>query len=141
MISDVPGRNMRPSAICTCGRSASPCGVTPRMMTFDGAPVSRRGRLMRTTVSFDRSLPPSSPVAMSGSVSTIDADARSMPLCTSVCEPLRITTTLSGWPVAISVSRNPAASISTVANTYTTSAIPPAVRIVVSLRAIRLRAT
>ena len=63
-----------------------------------------------------------------------------MPLCTSVCEPLRITMTLSGWPVAISVSRSPAASISTVANTYTTSAIPPAVRIVVSLRAIRLRA-
>ena len=72
---------------------------------------------MSTTGSLEMSLSPARPVAMPGSDSTIEADMRSMPLCTSVCEPLRITMTLSGWPVATSVSRSPAASISTVANT------------------------
>ena len=50
-----------------------------------------------------------------------------------------MTTTLSSWPVATSVFSSPAASISTVANTYTTSAMPPAVSAVVSLRAATLR--
>ena len=95
---------------------------------------------MSTTGSFEMSFCPSSPVAMSGSDSTIAADGRSTPLCTSVCEPRRMTMTLSGCPVATSVSSRPAASISTVANTYTTSAMPPAVSTVVSLRAVRLRA-
>ena len=63
-----------------------------------------------------------------------------MPLCTSVCELRRMTTTLSSWPVATSVCSSPAASMSTVANTYTTSAMPPAVSAVVSRRATRLRA-
>ena len=116
-ISDVPGRNIRPSTIVTCGRSASPWAVTPRMTTLEALPEARFGRLISTTGSFDSSLVPSSPVAMSGIDSTIAAETRSMPLCTSVCAPRRITTTLSGWPVATSVSLRPAASISTVANT------------------------
>jgi len=77
---------------------------------------------------------------MSGRLSTMPACSRSMPLCTSVCEPRRITTTLSSWPVDTSVFCSPAASISTVANTYTTSAMPPAVSAVVRRRASRLRA-
>ncbi len=117
MISDVPGRNIRPSTIFTCGRSSRPAGVAPRITTFDGLPESRFGRLISTTGSFEISFCPSAPVAMSGSVSTIAADWRSTPLCTSVCEPRRMTMTLSGWPVATSVSSSPAASISTVANT------------------------
>ncbi len=95
---------------------------------------------MRTTGSFEMSFLPSAPVAISGSDSTIAAEARSTPLCTSVCELRRMTITLSGCPVATSVSSSPADSISTVANTYTTSAMPPAVSAVVNLRAVRLRA-
>ena len=117
MISDVPGRNMRPSTMLTCGRSVSPCGVTPRITTLDALPLSRLGRLISTTGSFDRSLLPSSPVAIEGSDSTIEAEARSMPLCTSLCDPRRMISTLSGCPVATRVSSSPAASISTVAKT------------------------
>ena len=53
----------------------------------------------------------------------------------------RITTTLSQEPVSTSVLRRPSSSISTVAKTYTTSAMPPAVSAVVTLRAPRLRTT
>ena len=42
---------------------------------WTGLPVSRLGRLMSTTGSFDMSLRPSSPVAISGNVSTIAAEA------------------------------------------------------------------
>ncbi len=115
--SAVPGRNIRPSARRTWGRSSIPASVTPRIVTFDGLPVSRLGRLMRTTGSRDTSRVPRDPVAMSGRLSTMPACRRSMPLCTSVCAERRMTTTLSGWPVATSVARRPAASISTVANT------------------------
>ena len=49
---------------------------------------------------------------------------RSMPLITSVCDPLRKTTTLSSEPVSTSVFWSPAAIIRTAAKTKTTSAIP-----------------
>ena len=45
-----------PSTSFTCGRSASPCGVTPRITTFDGLSQPRFGRLMSTTVSFETSV-------------------------------------------------------------------------------------
>src|SRR5258706_8914837 len=60
-----------------------------------------------------------------------------MPLCTSVPDERRVTTTLSGDPVSTSVFLRPSCSISTVANTNTTSAMPAAVSAVVSLRAMR----
>ena len=91
--------------------------MTPRITTFAGFALSRFGRLIRTTGSRDTSRLPSAPVAMSGSVSTIAACWRSMPLCTSDCDARRMTTTLSSCPVATSVCSSPAASISTVANT------------------------
>ena len=75
------------------------------------------GSVISTTGSFDTAGRPSAPVAMPGSDSTIAACRRSMPLWISVCEPRRITTTLSSLPVATSVRSSPAASISTVANT------------------------
>ena len=52
-----------------------------------------------------------------------------------------MTRMLSGCPVATSVCLSPASSISTAANTNTTSAMPPAVSAVVSLRGQRLRTT
>jgi hypothetical protein len=110
------------------------------MTTFAAFPVERFGRLMRTTGSFEIIRCPSAATAMSGRLSTMPACSRSMPLCTSVCALRRITTTLSSWPVATSVFSRPAASINTVANTYTTSAMPPAVSAVVSLRATMFRA-
>jgi hypothetical protein len=86
-------------------------------VTFDGLPVSRFGNVMSTTGSLLTSLRPSCPAAISGRLSTIAAWPRSMPLCTSLCDDRRITTTLSGWPVATSVCSSPATSISTVAKT------------------------
>ncbi len=50
-----------------------------------------------------------------------------------------MTTTASSLPVDTSVDRNPCSSMSTVANTKTTSAMPPAVSAVVRRRAQRLR--
>src|SRR6476469_7285363 len=69
----------------------------------------------------------------------IFAWARSIALWTSVCDERRVTTTLSYEPVSTSVLRRPSSSMSTVANTNTTSAIPLAVSKVVSLRVHRLR--
>ena len=74
-----------------------------------------------------------------GSISTIEACRRSMLLITSVVEPLRKTTTLSGEPVSTRVFWSPSAIIRTAAKTNTTRAIPPAVRIVVSRRLRRFR--
>jgi len=59
----------------------------------------------------------------------------------SVTAALRITTTLSSWPVATMVSLMPSLIISTVANTNTTRAMPPAVSTVVTRRTHRLRIT
>jgi hypothetical protein len=117
MISAVPGRNMRPSTRCTCGRSSSPCDVTPRITTFAGLPVLRLGSVISTTGSFDTSGRPAASSAICGSACTISACARAMPLWTSVCELRRITTTLSSRPVATSVCSSPADSMSTVAKT------------------------
>lgn len=59
--------------------------------------------------------------------------------CTSVSELLRITSTLSGLPVATRVWRRPSASMSVAVNTNTTRAMPPAVSRVVARRVRRLR--
>jgi hypothetical protein len=66
---------------------------------------------------------------------------RSTPLWISVCAERRMVTTLSGEPVSTRVARRPSVSISTVANTNTTSAMPPAVSVVVMRRVARLRTT
>ena len=140
-ISDEPARNMRPSMILTCGRSVLPISGRPRTTTLlrlVGSSIF--GSEFSTTTSFDTSGWPSAPRATSGEVSISDAWSRNTPLCTSVWLPWRITTTLSGDPVDTSVAFSPASSISTAANTNTTSAMPPAVRPVVSLRTHRLRA-
>jgi hypothetical protein len=63
-----------------------------------------------------------------------------MALLISAPAPWRSTITLSGWPVATRVLRMPSLIISTVANTNTTSAMPPAVSSVVTRRTHRLRA-
>lgn len=142
-ISLEPGRNGRPATSRTWGRSCSPTGDRPRMMTLEGlAAAPSATRLLReisTTVSFDSMRRPPAPRATWGRLSTMAAGPRSMPLCTSVPEARRVTTTLSGLPVSTRVFFSPASSISTVAKTNTTRAMPPAVRAVVSLRAARLR--
>ena len=74
-----------------------------------------------------------------GNVSTMDAWFRSMPLCTSDCEPRRMTTTLSYEPVSISVFWSPSASMRVAAKTKTTRAMPDVVSAVVSRRVQRLR--
>ncbi len=89
---------------------------------------------MIATGSFDTSFAPAASVAISGRLSITAAWPRSTPLCTSVPAARRITMTLSGWPVATSVERMPSVIISTLANTKTTSAMPPAVSSVVTLR-------
>ncbi len=100
----------------------------------------RLGSEFSTTTSLDTSGAPSAPRATCGRLSKSAACSRAMPLCTSVAAPLRIASTLSAEPVATSVCRSPASSISTAANTNTTSAMPPAVSTVVSRRTQRLRA-
>ena len=67
-----PGGTSGPRRACTCGRSASPAGVTPRITTFDGLPESRFGRLMSTTGSFETSR---SPVLADGDVGQALDDA------------------------------------------------------------------
>ena len=91
------------------------------------------------TVSFDTSRSPLKPMAISGCASMIAACLRSTELEISAFEPRRVTWMLSGWPVATSVARKPVSSICTAAKTNTTSAMPPAVSTVVSLRVQRLR--
>jgi hypothetical protein len=108
-------------------------------MTLVGLSESRLLRLTSTIVSLETMRSPSAPNATSGWLSISAACTRSIALCTSVCAERRITTTLSYDPVSTSVLRSPSSSISTVANTNTTSAMPPAVNTVVSLRAHRLR--
>src|SRR5690348_15845738 len=61
-----------------------------------------------------------------------------MQLCTTSSERRRMTPTISHVPFPTSVCLRPASSISTVANTYTTSASPEAVSAVVTLGAARL---
>lgn len=94
---------------------------------------------MRTTASRAARTRPSPPTAISGRVVMAAAADRSMPLCTSVSEPLRRTMALPGDPVATSVWRRPSASIKVAVKTKTTSAMPPAVSTVVSRRVRRLR--
>ena len=84
---------------------------------------------------------PSLPRAICGIDSISAASARVMPLCTSLCAPLRMNSALSVAPVPPSAFFSPASSISTALKTNTTSAMPPAVSTVVSLRTHRLRAT
>jgi hypothetical protein len=140
MTSDAPGWNRRPSVTRTCGRKTKPCAPAPRMTTLDALPPPRRGSEISTTVSFDTSGMPCASRAMAGWLAAILAMLRSMPLCTSVSAERRVMTTLSYSPVVTSVVRKPSSSISTVANTNTTSASPPAVSAVVRRRAHRLRA-
>ena len=113
----------------------------PRTGTLLRLPVSIFGSELSTTTSLEASGSPWVSRAICGRLSISAACSRVTPLCTSVCAPLRISTTLFGWPVATSVARRPASSISTAANTNTTSAMPPAVSTVVRRRTHRLRAT
>ncbi len=95
---------------------------------------------INTTVSFDTSGWPSAPSAMAGWLVDTVACERATPLWISVSDERRVSSTLSYWPVVTMVVRRPSSSISTVANTNTTSARPDAVRIVVRRLAHRLRA-
>jgi hypothetical protein len=113
----VPGWNILPSTSLTCGRSTSPFGVTPRMTTFDALFEPRFGRLMRTTGSFEMSFRPSAPIAMSGRLSTI---ARLNAVDAAL--HLRLRAAADHHDVVVLPRRDqrvlePAASISTVANT------------------------
>jgi hypothetical protein len=62
-----------------------------------------------------------------------------MPLDSSASEPLRRISTLSGRPLDSIARCAPSPSICAAANTNTTSAMPTAVAIVVTLRTRRLR--
>ena len=77
--------------------------------------MSRFFRFTSTTVSREAS--GSSALATSGNWATMAAWPRSIELCTSVTEPCRVTTMLSGSPVLTSVLRRPASSMSTAAKT------------------------
>ena len=103
MISDDPIRNRRPATSFTCGRRGIDASWTPRTTTLEWLPAPRLGRAIRTTTSLATSLRPSPPIATWGSISTIEACPRSMPLITSDVDPLRTTTTLSSEPVSTSV--------------------------------------
>lgn len=116
-----------------------PWGPSPRTVTLDTLPLSRLASVISTTTSLEASRTPPAPSATWGCDSTSAAWARSTLLCTSVSEARRITTTLSSAPVCTRARCRPWSSISTAANTNTTSAMPPAVNAVVSLRAHRLR--
>ncbi len=116
-ISEVPGRNIRPSTTRTCGRSASPALEVPRSVTLLGLPLPRLASEFSTTGSVLASGRPSAPIAIIGRLSTIAACSRLIPLLISAPAPLRRTTTLSGRPVATNVSRMPSLIISTVAKT------------------------
>ena len=138
-ISEVPARNHRPSMMCTWGRSSMPSGGSPRTTTFCGLSLPRFGICVSTSVSLETSGVPSAPRATSGMVSRSEAWSRYTALWISVCDDWRSRIALSRLPVDTSVFCSPASSISTAAKTNTTSAIPPAVRSVVSLRVQRLR--
>ena len=140
-ISAEPGAKVRPAVSFTCGRSAKPADPTPRITTFEGFCAPRLGSEISTTVSLDTMRRASAPSAIAGFISTTFAWSRPMPLWISVSAPLRIATTLSYSPVVTKVCLRPASSISTAANTNTTSASPPAVSAVVSRRVQRLRTT
>ena len=142
MTSDDPMRKRRPETSFTWGLKGMEFSWTPRTTTLewlDAFPVPFLGRAISTTASLARSLRPSGPIAAWGSISTIEACPRSMPLITSDVEPLRQTTTLSGEPVSTSVFWRPSAIIRTAAKTNTTSAIPETVRLVVNRRFQRFR--
>src|SRR3989339_1259583 len=123
----------------TWGRKRSDCSLIPLMVTFEGFSLPLFGKFIITISSLAASLRPFCPIAISGWASTIDAWYLSIPLCTSVVEARRIMITLSYEPVSTRVLRSPSASMRMVAKTKTTSAIPEAVRIVVSRRVKRLR--
>jgi hypothetical protein len=103
-------------------------------------PVARLVSELSTSTSRDTRACPLASRAICGRLSISAACSRDTALCTSVCAPLPMKSTLSAEPLATSVARNPAASISTAANTNTTSAMPPAVSTVVSRLTHRLRA-
>ncbi|MNL14137.1 hypothetical protein D3C87_1350670 [compost metagenome] len=140
MISDEPGRNTRPAVMCTCGRSVTPCGDTPRITTLAGEAAPLLVSEISTTASREAMGRPSRFIATAGCISMAAAWSREIALWISVSAPLRINTTLSGSPVVTSVCLRPASSISMAAKTNTTSASPPAVSVVVSRRAQTLRA-
>src|SRR5437879_7893601 len=94
---------------------------------------------MTRTSSRDRSARPSAPRATPLSASSTSAVARSTWLESSDVAERRSTITLSGAPVSTRVASRPRASMSTPANTNTTSATPPTVSAVVRRRAQRLR--
>jgi hypothetical protein len=73
MISELPGRNVRPSTIFTCGLSVRPASPTPRITTLDGLPDPFLPSEISTTTSFDTSGTPSGPSATSGRLSSTAA--------------------------------------------------------------------
>ena len=137
MISDVPGRNIRPSTICTCGRSASPSAVTPRITTLRRlarlalGQADQHHRLLRHELAC-RPRRSRCPAAISTIAAGRAVDAALHLGLRALADHDDVV--VAGRSPPASRSR-PAASISTVANTYTTSAMPPAVSAVVSLRA------
>src|SRR5690348_10352817 len=140
-ISCVPNRNGWPDVMRTPLRSSSPCGDTPRTDTFASELLPMRRRSITTMSSLERSGRPSAASATSGCSSNRPAVSRSIWLTSSELAERRKTITLSGAPVSTRVACSPRASISTPANTNTTSATPPTVRSVVNRRAHRLRHT
>ena len=66
MISDKPGRGMRPAVMRTWGRSAREDSEVPRMVTLEVLSEPRLRRLMSTTTSRAASGRPPGPSAISG---------------------------------------------------------------------------
>ena len=73
IISDVPGRNRRPSFILTCGRSTKPISEVPRTTTLEGRLSPARSSDISTTVSFDTMRCPCPPVAIDECISIMPA--------------------------------------------------------------------
>src|SRR5438034_1942526 len=125
--SSLPGRNMRPAVILTCGRIASDPASMPRTVTFDDPGCPSRGLFVTTTRSALTSGLPSGPVATSLDARRISACARVIALEISLSAPLRSASALSLEPLSISAAWKPPASASAPMKIATVSPTPTAV--------------
>ena len=138
-ISCCPAENHWPSTSFTFFRSSSPSGPTPRSVTFVTPVPSLRGRFTTTTHSPETNGSPWLSLAIPGSSLRMGSLSFVKPPASSEVEPLRITNTLSGSPLATKAFLMPARSIMRKTAVITVNAIPNAVISVRPLRKIMLR--
>ncbi len=140
MASSAPGDISRPSTISTSGRKRVTFASTPRMATFErpsGFPIGGSETIMVTSP-----VPsgwPSAAFLTPGEDRITPTFAWSMLEESSLSLPFRMTTAVSRPPLRPMVSFTPAPSISVLASTNTTSAMPMTVAAVVGPRLAMLR--